>query len=300
MFIYRAILDQVKTGVPYCPLDTSTVGEVTPVVTPIETTAPYCPLDYNNICYEFYTAIPPTIIGTDSILWLDADDNTTITLNGNNVSQWNDKSSSANHATQVNTIYQPLYVTNGFNRRNSVDFNSDYMDLTTNITDIAVRTVFAVISRDATNRNVFSFGTGANYPLAIGCLSSNFYTSDLNNYLYASIPDTLTFQGCDVFNNDNGIMYLNGSVQSTFSLGLGTISTPYFDRIGARNTTRSIGKIMELIYFDSALSQTNRELIEGYLAYKWAIKDLLPSGHPYYSTLPPGVTLTPFCRDLDV
>lgn len=42
-------------------------------------------------------------------LWLDANDSSTITLNGSTVSQWSDKSGNARHATQGVGANQPLY-----------------------------------------------------------------------------------------------------------------------------------------------------------------------------------------------
>jgi hypothetical protein len=45
------------------------------------------------------------------------------------------------------------------------------------------------------------------------------------------------------------------------------------------------GTISEILVFNTALSNSDREHIEGYLAYKWGIT--LPSAHPYFSTIRP-------------
>lgn len=47
-----------------------------------------------------------------SAVWLDAADSATITLNGSNVSQWNDKSGNNRNATQGIASYQPTFVSN--------------------------------------------------------------------------------------------------------------------------------------------------------------------------------------------
>jgi hypothetical protein len=39
--------------------------------------------------------------------------------------------------------------------------------------------------------------------------------------------------------------------------------------------------IGEIIYYTAVLSTTQRQEIEGYLAWKWGLKDSLPSSHPY-------------------
>ena len=63
-------------------------------------------------------------------LWLDADDASSITLNGSTVSQWNNK---ANHLTtglfnyvQSNSSYQPTYVTGALNSRALVRFDGSH------------------------------------------------------------------------------------------------------------------------------------------------------------------------------
>ena len=46
------------------------------------------------------------------------------------------------------------------------------------------------------------------------------------------------------------------------------------------------GSISELMLFDTFLSQTDRESIEGYLAHKYSMTGSLPAAHPYKSTNP--------------
>ena len=63
----------------------------------------------------------PTQIGGCS-LWLDAADTNSITLNGSNVSQWNDKSGNVRHMFQPTTANQPYLVQNATNNLNGVRF----------------------------------------------------------------------------------------------------------------------------------------------------------------------------------
>ena len=44
--------------------------------------------------------------------------------------------------------------------------------------------------------------------------------------------------------------------------------------------------IAEIVFYQSALSLSNRQLIEGYLAHKWGLTSSLPNDHPYKSTSP--------------
>jgi hypothetical protein len=50
-------------------------------------------------------------------------------------------------------------------------------------------------------------------------------------------------------------------------------------------STRTL-EIAELILFTTALSTTDRQKIEGYLAWKWGLQASLPGGHPYFSAAP--------------
>ena len=53
----------------------------------------------------------PLIFGDDLIAWYDATDASSITLNGADVSQWDDLSVSGNHLVQATAADQPLYNT---------------------------------------------------------------------------------------------------------------------------------------------------------------------------------------------
>jgi hypothetical protein len=53
-------------------------------------------------------------------LWFDADDASTITLNGSTVSEWRDKSGYNRHATQATAARQPAYTTNSLNGKPAV------------------------------------------------------------------------------------------------------------------------------------------------------------------------------------
>ena len=52
------------------------------------------------------------------------------------------------------------------------------------------------------------------------------------------------------------------------------------------------GTIYELIFFNSGLTTTQRQRVEGYLAQKWNMVSGLPATHPY-KTIPPSISLPP-------
>jgi hypothetical protein len=46
------------------------------------------------------------------------------------------------------------------------------------------------------------------------------------------------------------------------------------------------GNIAEIVIFNSSLGTTDRQKMEGYLAWKWGLEANLPVGHPYKSAAP--------------
>lgn len=55
-----------------------------------------------------------------------------------------------------------------------------------------------------------------------------------------------------------------------------------------QGTSRSwTGSCAEIIAFPGILSNTQVEIVEGYLAWKWELVNFLPLGHPYKNSFPP-------------
>jgi hypothetical protein len=50
------------------------------------------------------------------------------------------------------------------------------------------------------------------------------------------------------------------------------------------------GQIAEIVVCNNFLTETDRQNVEGYLAWKWGLVDSLPASHPYKFTPPPAVT----------
>lgn len=61
--------------------------------------------------------------------------------------------------------------------------------------------------------------------------------------------------------------------------------------IRADGGTQLNGNISEIIIYNTMLTESNRKKIEGYLAWKWGLKNLLPYGHPYSLYVPTTYTL---------
>lgn len=72
------------------------------------------------------------------------------------------------------------------------------------------------------------------------------------------------------------------------SAGVNTGNSTFDFQIGAygNNVFPFLGDYCELLIFNSLLSTTDQQLVEGYLAWKWGTESLLPNTHPYYSAAP--------------
>jgi hypothetical protein len=91
--------------------------------------------------------------------------------------------------------------------------------------------------------------------------------------------------------------WLNGGTQTftqatsndfkNVNAGTGFIIGGRYDQV-----TNLTGYVAETIVYLGILSTTDRQKVEGYLAWKWGIQTSLPSSHPYYSSAPYTTTTT--------
>jgi len=86
----------------------------------------------------------------------------------------------------------------------------------------------------------------------------------------------------DVFSDGSNV--LNGGT-STAGTASGSIDTLTLGD-DATGNNQLHGLMSEVILYEAALSTSEREQVEGYLACKWGTQAALPSGHPYESTCP--------------
>jgi hypothetical protein len=229
-------------------------------------------------------------------LWLDASTSNNFTFSsGSNISTWIDRSGNAYTATAGNS---PRY--DSINKR--VVFasaSSHYMSNLAAPLNLAQRSFFFVI-QELTNTNVCGImpiipnpTTGTDYQTTNGMtIEGNtgvlFFANGglYNNKAVASVPLAKGIYG-ETFASSSGLAYVNGtpgtSSNSSFSFGtsagygLGgrwanSMQGPFFN-----------GYFHEVVVFNNAVSTSNRQIIEGYLAWKWGLRTSLPTTHPYYN-----------------
>jgi hypothetical protein len=81
-------------------------------------------------------------------LWLDADDASTITLNGSDVSQWDDKSGNGNHVSNATAATQPAYLATGWNGKPTLSFTQSGLEFLfkDGVSNFASNTDFTIAS----------------------------------------------------------------------------------------------------------------------------------------------------------
>ena len=238
-------------------------------------------------------------------LWLDGSDPlaTGITpANGSIINTWYDKSDLMNHAIGSNS---PTMSSSG------ITFNgSNQSFVTPYIAYSSAETGFLIVNMTSPTTNCpFLSGTSSNTSRNFwGELGSRFvFGLTANTTSYTNFTTTNSYSTTYLLSytyNYSGITgYQNGSFMGSNAtnlltkLGLGSgTSNPTI--IGASVLNNSLtgtvswmsGTISEIVVYNSVLSSTQRQQVEGYLSWKWGLNSQLPTTHPYYY-LPPQNTI---------
>jgi len=214
-------------------------------------------------------------------MWLDGKDPAgtgTAPANGSTVSTWTDKSRNGINLTAVGT---PTYTSSN----SSVYLNGSSYLQNTNFS-FSNYTLF-IVSNQAS-------GVGPLYTNTSGTDVTGFFPIYGANY-YLVQSDTTWLNTTTPFVNGTTYIYSiqfdssinvwsTGSISPVITGTPGTITRNMF-LLGKRiiYTDNMTGNIFEVIQYNTGLSQSTRQGIEGYLAWKWGLQSSLPPTHPYYT-----------------
>jgi len=237
----------------------------------------------------------PVQLGASLALWLDANDTSTITLNGSMVSQWADKSGNGRNVSQATATSQPAYDTVAFNSKPALVFDgvNDWIRRAGQVFDPsnsnlflaieyrnAVKTLQSVVASDVSGSSPYLYlqadsgalkGYGGNY------VSAGTYS--LNQREITQISRLAT---------GNIELYRSGTLTGSGAAGIATVNDGFtFGLLGSGSFgTFAAMAIAETVVVSGVLSTDNRQKLEGYLAWKWGLQANLPVGHPYKNTPP--------------
>lgn len=256
-------------------------------------------------------------------LWLKADAGVTATPAGA-VTAWADQSGKGNNATQTDETAAPTLVASGLNNKPVLRFDGDNDHL-----DVATAPSLEIIGDIATHF-VVRFEDYANYRAVWGKTAVNIPAST-DYYLLPSSGVARAYRGSglvsDIGSADSNVgiraqtyvvlgfemagtqltHYLNGQ-----AVGGGAITATLVDggtalKIGSRDDlfTKMKGEIAELLIYNAALSQNERNSVVNYLQQKYGIVNQPPTisltspANNATVTAPASLTLTANASDSD-
>lgn len=215
------------------------------------------------------------------VLWLDGSDATTlftdtagttaVSADGDSIARWSDKSGNGSNLISISAGRRGTYTTAHQNGLSVVYFDSidDYGDTTSQTPDAL--TFFFVIYPVSPGRLTLGRGTTGDYRYQI--YSNNFYVyHDGPGFNNASIASWSGSYDVLIGRFDGSAISLSrkiGATSGSASLGGTLRPTPGPWRLaGGFNADAYIA---EIIIYNSALSTTDRESVESYLATKWGL-----------------------------
>lgn len=263
-----------------------------------------------------------------SEVWLDAADAATITLNGSNVSQWNDKSGNNRHATQGIASYQPTFVSNVSNGLPAIQTDGGdtlvignrsllFQNVGRATIAIVVKYVTGTYSINAisafvstgttSSQSRFALSASPNTDVtrlgllgrrndadAVVILNSSTARSSILNSVAIQIGDAI-YSSAQANHFTNGVQDLTDAAFLTSGTTQNSVpaNASLFSIAGAgatppppTNPLPSGCQLFEVLMFNSTLSTSDRQRLEGYLAWKWGSVASLPAGHPFKNSPP--------------
>jgi len=247
----------------------------------------------------------PTMINNLS-LWFDASDPNTVTQSGGSVSQWRDKSSNAYSVSQPTASNQPTYTTNLLNGLPGIQLSGTrYLyqlgSSMPNFTSGSATTVYMVAKNgssigngwniintvwftginDATNRYHFSFGYTTTNGITLftnGAAVANPSSLVVPYNTNAIIGFAASATSNYIFYNGSNISYASSAAPPSANNGTWFI---FGDARVSPTPIVTDENIYEFVGFNSVLTTSQQQLVEGYLATKWGLQSSLSNGHPF-------------------
>ena len=251
-------------------------------------------------------------------VWLNGQDSTAVTLSDGVVTTWKDRSGRANAFTKTGGLIQ-YALPSSINSRPAIQFvdaPGTYLSKTFNIAPTNNLTLFMVVRQNVRipSGNSELFFTRNNYqyfdlfsngsvltpivrPLSLNIGNDTQYSTG-QQILDPSrnVLICVTASQPSNFNNRANI-YVNG-IRTNTDIERTTLSLSNNTLQWAISGGAFKGDIGEVITYPSVLSSTDRQKVEGYLAWKWGLQADLSGGNPYISGPPTSTFTAPEITDI--
>jgi hypothetical protein len=244
---------------------------------------------------------PTTLPGC--VLWLDANDTSRMTLVGNNITQYIDKSTNAIILSNATSSNQPTLVLDSNNMPNML-FNGTSQFLVnsavaaSNLTlNNEVSIFFVHTPSNATNCLItwsdFSISGGTPRITFVTPEGSTGFKFDYSSYISGRVETVVANYLTSGRRLEGGYKRGTNQVIRTFGSNrasivnaltiTGSTSLPlalgwFFNLAGYYYG----GRFCELVWYNRGLGDSEIEQVESYLAWKWGTQASLPITHPYY------------------
>ena len=254
---------------------------------------------------------PSNISGLN--LWLDGQSPSSVVISNNKVTAWNDKSGLDNHFASGPNGTISYSQPSGINNRPAIHFEtspSTYLSRSFNISSSSNElSLFMIVNHVSTgtsgNSELFftkSYPGYTNgslpYPYEYFDLFTNMQTSDLQIKGKLSINignQTQLSTGVDIRGSEK-ITLINVIATSTADIYVNGTQTNNNVVRGGLSLNNILdwaisggafqGYVGEIVTYPSGLSDSDRQKVEGYLAWKWGIQNNLPDRQPYKNAPP--------------
>lgn len=240
------------------------------------------PASFNVLFQGIITISPvaaPAFAPTDIAglnLWLKADALTGLS-DGDGVASWPGSSTGVT-ATQSNAASKPLYKTGIFNGNPVLRFDgsNDFMDLD-GFTSTAVQTLFAVVKSANPTKNYqrlvmvqdTNYSSMVDVSGGVGTAGMGIYAGGASG-VGAAFDTSAALVFSAVYNGASSKVLKNGVQLATGTVGTGVSSLFCLGSNYPDTTADNFqGDLAELIIYNSALSDANRQSVEAYLKTKY-------------------------------
>ncbi len=250
--------------------------------------------------------VPTQIPGCQ--LWFDAADTTTFSYSsGTTISEWRDKSSNRYSVIQPTSGRQPSLTFGAQNSLPGIQFASNYYlyQTSTSMPNFTTggSTSVLMAARNATNNDSWNIintvwftatggGATTRYHFSFNRDVTDGTTLFANGSLVGQVTSNAVAPSANAIfgftaSASSATIHTNGSTDSypgvTLPNATGSSAFTFND---ARNNAASANTmIFEMVGYNTQITTAQRQLLEGYLAWKWGMVANLPSDHPY-KTIP--------------